>query len=245
MQERIWDKHLTERDKEVLKASGYGTLGGFGKRPALLVIDASWAFCGEKREPIMEAIKRWPNACGDEAWDAVAVMRKLIDASHDKGVPVIYTTGAYRKDGWDAGSWLWKVGRMTEQQKADRAQGIDGDEIVHAIAPGPKDIVIHKQKPSGFSSTEMVAYLNLLGCDSVIVTGGTTSGCVRATVVDAFSLNYRVAVVEDGCFDRLQSSHALSLCDMNAKYSDVVPHETVLDFLQSMTPGLYPLPSGV
>ncbi len=79
-----------------------------------------------------------------------------------------------------------------------------------------------KQKPSGFFGTNMASYLTLLGCDSVIVTGTTTSGCVRATVLDAFSLNYRIALAEEGCFDRSQASHAINLCDMNAKYADVV-----------------------
>ena len=98
----------------------------------------------------------------------------------------------------------------------------DGNEIVAEIAPGPQDIVIYKQKPSGFFGTNMASYLTLLGCDSVIVTGTTTSGCVRATVLDAFSLNYRIALAEEGCFDRSQASHAINLCDMNAKYADVV-----------------------
>ena len=84
------------------------------------------------------------------------------------------------------------------------------------IAPGPQDIVLKKQKPSGFFGTNLPSYLTLLGCDSVIVVGTTTSGCVRATVVDAFSLNYRVIVAEEGCFDRSEASHAVSLCDMHA-----------------------------
>ena len=78
----------------------------------------------------------------------------------------------------------------------------------------------------------MASYLTLLGCDSVIVTGTTTSGCVRATVLDAFSLNYRIALAEEGCFDRSQASHAINLCDMNAKYADVVKTSEVLDVLR-------------
>ena len=76
----------------------------------------------------------------------------------------------------------------------------------------------------------MASYLTLLGCDSLIVTGTTTSGCVRATVLDAFSLNYRIALAEEGCFDRSQASHAINLCDMNAKYADVVKTDEVLAF---------------
>jgi nicotinamidase-related amidase len=90
----------------------------------------------------------------------------------------------------------------------------------------------------------MTSYLTLLGCDSVIVTGTTTSGCVRATVLDAFSLNYRISLAEEGCFDRSQASHAINLCDMNAKYADVVKTSEVLEFFDSLPTGQYDLPPG-
>ena len=92
---------------------------------------------------------------------------------------------------------------------------LDPNAVVDEIAPGPRDILIQKQKPSAFYATPLQSYLTLLGCDSLLVAGATTSGCVRATVLDAFSSNYRVAVVEDACFDRSQASHAVSLCDMH------------------------------
>jgi len=104
--------------------------------------------------------------------------------------------------------------------------------------------VVLKQKPSGFFGTNMASYLTLLGCDSVIVTGTTTSGCVRATVLDAFSLNYRIALPEEACFDRSQASHAINLCDMNAKYADVVKTSEILAFLDSLPSGLFDLPKG-
>ena len=104
--------------------------------------------------------------------------------------------------------------------------------------------MIYKQKPSGFFGSNMASYLTLLGCDSVIVTGTTTSGCVRATVLDAFSLNYRVAIAEEGCFDRSQASHAINLCDMNAKYADVVKTGDVLTFLDGLPSGMFALPKG-
>ena len=112
------------------------------------------------------------------------------------------------------------------------------------IAPGPRDIVVKKQKPSGFFGTNLASYLTLLGCDSVIVVGTTTSGCVRATVVDAFSLNYRVILAEEGCFDRSEASHAVSLCDMHAKYADVVPTAEVLSYFNRLATGLFDLPAG-
>ena len=83
-----------------------------------------------------------------------------------------------------------------------------------------------------------------MGADSVIITGTTTSGCVRATAVDAFSMNYRVALAEEGCFDRSQASHAMSLCDMHAKYADVVKTAEVLEFFASLPEGLFDLPAG-
>src|SRR4051812_36139769 len=112
------------------------------------------------------------------------------------------------------------------------------------IAPGPRDIVIKKQKPSGFFGTNLAAYLRLLGCDIVIVVGTTTSGCVRATVVDAFSLNYRVTLAEEGCFDRSEASHAVSLCDMHAKYADVVSTAEILSYIDQLPPDLFDLPTG-
>jgi maleamate amidohydrolase len=243
MTEPIWNKFLTERDKAVFAAGGFGARAGFGKRPALLVIDVNWAFCGLRPEPILESIKSWRTSCGEEAWVALDYIKSLIDAARGKGLPVIYTTGERRADNWDGGSWLWKSSRG-EEKGGSPGSNVDGNEIVAMIAPGPQDIVIKKQKPSGFFGTSLTGYLTLLGCDSVVVVGTTTSGCVRATVVDAFSLNYRVALAEEGCFDRSEASHAVSLCDMHAKYADVVPTAEVLSYFDRLPAGLFDLPAG-
>ena len=178
----IWEDFLTERDKAVFGHGGFGARAGFGKRPALLVIDVSYNFC---------------------------------------------------EDGWDAGGWAWKNSRTEEDVTAPNVTGFnrDGNDIMDEIAPSPQDIVIRKHKPSAFSGTPLIAYLNDLGADSLIVTGTTTSGCVRASVIDAFSNNLRVAVVEEGCFDRSQASHAVNLCDMHAKYADVIGVEEALTFI--------------
>ena len=240
---RIWDRFLTERDKEVFANSGYGRRAGFGEHPAFLVIDVNYAFCGDHPEPILESIKRWRNSCGEEAWVGVGHIKKMIDKAHDKGLPVIYTTGVRRADNWDAGGWARKNRRNGEAPKTTSNR--EGYDIVDAIAPGPKDLVIHKQKPSGFFGTPMAGYLTQLGCDSVIVTGTTTSGCVRATVLDAFSYNYRISIVEEGVFDRSQASHAINLCDMNAKYADVVKTDEVLAYFDTLAPGMFDLPKGV
>jgi len=242
MAEPIWNQFLTERDKAVFAAAGYGARAGFGNRPALLVIDVNYNFCGDRREPILESIKRWRNSCGAEAWDGVARIRELIDVAHAQGVPVIYTTGVRRVDNWDSGSWSWKNTRTDERRVAQT--GRDGNEIVDELTPEPHDIVVLKQKPSGFFGTNLFSYLVLLGCDSVIVTGTTTSGCVRATVLDAFSNNFRVTVAKEACFDRSQASHAINLCDMQAKYADVVPVEEVRRYLAGLPKGLFELPRG-
>jgi maleamate amidohydrolase len=245
MSEPIWNKFLTERDKAVFGASGYGAPGGFGKRPALLVIDVNWAFCGDRPEPILESIKRWRNSCGEDAWVALPYIRSLVDKARARGIPVIYTTGVRRGDNWDSGSWSWKNNRSDEDiTNRTVASNLDGNEIMPQIAPEPQDLVIYKQKPSGFFGTNMASYLTLLGCDSVIVTGTTTSGCVRASVLDAFSLNYRITLAEEGCFDRSQASHAINLCDMNAKYADVVKTSEVLTFFDTLPSGLFDLPKG-
>ena len=243
MSERIWDKFLTERDKTVLAASGFGSLADWGKRPALIIIDVNYAFCDGKPMPILESIKKWRTSCGEDAWEAMPVLQKLIWLCRDKGIPVIYTTGTRRPDNWDSGSWSWKSKRRAETPVLD-ADGRDGNTIVDDIAPGPQDIVVLKQKPSGFAGTPLASYLQLLGCDSLIVTGTTTSGCVRATVLDAFSLNFRCTVVEDGCFDRTQASHAINLFDMHAKYANVRPSEDVVEYIKTLPTGMFDLPSG-
>lgn len=244
MSKRIWDDFLTERDRQVLAAAGYGAQQGYGKRPALVVIDVNYFFCGDRPEPILESIKRWRNSCGEDAWPAIKVIGRLLEAARGKGVPVIYTTGTARPDLWNRGSWLWINDRAGEDSAVRRPRNVDGTEIIPEIAPAPQDIVVRKEKPSGFFGTPLLSYLVLLGCDSLIVTGTTTSGCVRATVVDAFSNNFRVTVVEDGCFDRSQASHAINLCDMNAKMADVRASGEVLEFLRQYPPGQFKLPSG-
>src|SRR5690606_2778971 len=149
---------------------------------------------------------------------------------------------------WDAGSWAWKSSRRQEEARTTASlltgAGRDGAEIADAIPPGPREIAIRKQRPSGAAAAPVASDLQLLGGASVIVPGTATAGCVRATVLDAFSLNYRVTVVEDGCFDRAQANHAINLCDMHAKYANVMPSGEVISHLNTLSQGMYDLPSG-
>lgn len=241
MANRQWTSFLTPRDREVFATSGYQKRMGFGTRPALLVVDVTYDFTGDRPEPILESIKRWPNSSGEAAWAAIGAIRGLIDAARGASVPVIYTKSGVRADGWDLGGWRWKHARAGEERQPAKT-GVEGNDIVAEIAPQPRDIVVAKLKASAFFGTALVGLLTQLRADSLIVVGGTTSGCVRASVVDAASYNYKVAVVEEGCFDRAEASHAINLCDMDAKYADVVTSAEALTFLKSLPKEIFDLP---
>lgn len=232
---RIWDEFLTENDQEVIAAAGYQQPMGFGRRPALLVVDASINFTGERPEPILEMVKTWRNACGEPGWVAIGHIARLLAACRRKGVPVFFTTGERRPDGLDSGAWGWKNARA----RRDFEQEERGNAIVPAIAPLESEFVIKKQKPSAFFGTPLSGYLVERGVDTLLVTGVSTSGCVRATVIDGFSYNYRCCVVEEGCYDRSQASHAINLFDMHAKYADVVGVDAALRYVDELPSGLF------
>ena len=247
MTERIWDKYISKRDQGVFNAAGFGQSAGFGERPVLMVIDVNYAFCGDRREPILDSIKRWKLSCGEVAWDALPILVKLIKTAHIKEIPVIYTTGYSRTDKWDRGSWSWKNPRGENLEHSEPAPKTnrDGNDIMDEITPNTQDIVVWKQKPSAFHEAPTMSYLSLLKADTVIIAGTTTSGCVRATAVDAFSHNFHVSVIEDGCFDRSDVSHAITLLDLHAKYADVVKSDGVIEYLYDLPNDLYDLPSGI
>ncbi len=236
MTDRPWDRFLASGDREVMAAAGYGERGGFGERPALLVVDMTYNFCGDRSEPILDSIKRWRASCGQAAWLAVPEIAALITVARQRRVPVVYTLREARDDGWDRGRWRSKNRRGGEDAASH------GNRIIAELAPQSGDIVLRKQKPSAFFATPLVSLLTQLHCDAVIVAGATTSGCVRATVIDAFSYNLRVAVPQDAVFDRAEASHAISLFDMNAKYADVMPAAEIVAWLRTVPPHLFDLP---
>ena len=226
----IWDEVISERDRRVYATAGYGQRQGLGERPALLVIDMTYAFTGDRREPVLESAKRWPNSCGEAAFDAIGQIGRLLAAARTAKVPVIYTRGEFLPGGPEAGRWSGKMARIFDSPPDST---VNGDEIVREIAPQPGDIVIKKDKPSAFFGTPLVSYLVERAVDSLIVTGCTTSGCVRASVIDGFSYNYRIAVAEEAVFDRGEVTHKINLFDMNSKYADVIGVEAALAYLGS------------
>ncbi|MET8352246.1 MULTISPECIES: isochorismatase family protein [unclassified Micromonospora] len=229
---------LDEHERAVFEAAGYGQRAGFGERPVLLVVDVNYNFCGDRPEPILDSIRSWRNSCGEHAWDALPDIGRLTAAARRRGIPVIYSTGQDpRPDGLDSGRWADKNRRRAEDAVVTRGRG---NQIVEQIAPEDPDIVISKPKPSAFFATQLNSLLVELKADSVLVCGATTSGCVRATVIDGFSNNYRMAVVADCTFDRVQLSHRVNLLDMQQKYADVVTLDETLEFLDSLPDSLFP-----
>jgi nicotinamidase-related amidase len=224
---RPWDSVITDRDRAVLAASGMGQRGGIGSRPCLLVVDITYAFTGDRPEPILESVKRFPNSCGEEAWEALPRIAELIAAMRSRSLPVIFTRQAPRVDTVTAGAWARKNSRVL----ADTPVGLDPMQIPDLIAPAPGELVIDKDKPSAFFGTTLLSYLHALRVDSIIIAGTSTSGCVRSSGVDAFSYNYPTAVVEDCCFDRSLTSHAVALFDLHSRYADVVRLDELLPML--------------
>ncbi len=232
----IWDDVLTERDRKVFEKSGYGNRAGFGQRPALLVIDMNYNFVGDHPEPILKSIERFRNSCGEEGWQGVHRIRELLEEARKKHLPTFYTTGHEGGPSLAFGRWHGKNRRGAEDKAATWRKG---NEIVAEIAPQEGDVLIRKQKPSAFFGTPLMSMLNEVQADTVLVTGCTTSGCVRASAIDAFSYNFRVAVVEECVFDRGQASHKINLFDMNMKYADVVSLHETLEYIRSLPDTLY------
>lgn len=229
--ERPWDRLIPEHEKAVYEAAGYFKRGTWGSRPALLIVDVIYNFTGDRPEPILESIKRFRNSCGEIAWQTIPRIAALLEVARAHDVPVFFTTSGYRRTAAGAGSWAQKSSRAAAPTEHELRLGT---EIVKEIAPLPDEIVIRKDKPSAFFGTPLVSHLVLRGVDTVVVTGTVTSGCVRATAVDAFSHNYRVVVVEDCVFDRAETTHLINLFDLDAKYADVVSSREVIAYFEGL-----------
>jgi nicotinamidase-related amidase len=232
----VWDDVLPESDKQVFDAAGYGKRQGYGSRPAVIVVDVSYNFVGDTPEPILDSIKRYRNSCGEQGWESVKSIKKLLDSSRAKNLPIIYTTAPPRRKSVIAGRWAGKNYRAAE---IFTEATHEANAIVEEIAPQEEDILIFKDKPSAFFGTPLISYLTELQVDSLIIAGTVTSGCVLATVLDGFSHNFKVSVVEECVFDRGEMSHKVTLFNMHAWAADVVTLEDVEDYLAELPENLF------
>lgn len=218
-----WDDVIDEADLRVYEAAGFGHSGGLGDHPALVVIDVQYRTVGHQRQDILSAIQNeYVTACGERAWDAIESLSPVIRAWRERGLPVLYPYVAPKEKG-RAGRLAGKVPSIVDVDES-------GYGFVEEVAPSEQDLLIPKDHPSAFFGTSMLSHLIERRIDTLIIAGATTSGCVRATVVDAFALNFKVGVVRDAVFDRGRVSHKVNLFDMATKYADLMSAEEALQY---------------
>ena len=231
MAQRVWDPFLSERDR-IRAGLEPAPRKGVGKKPALLMVDLyRWAF-GDAPEPLLDAIKTWPGSCGLAGWEALPHIERLLVEARELGVPVLHITGAPDVPGWrDATP---RGGRREDPAAAARLQR--RYEIMESVAPIDGEVVLRKSAPSAFWGTSLIGHLVGLGVDTLVIAGESTSGCVRATVVDGKSYRFKVVVPEPCVFDRDEASHAINLYDIDQKYADILPLQETLAYLRSVSP---------
>lgn len=216
-----WRDMIPAQDWSRLKNAGYGAAGGLGHSLALVIVDVTYGFLGQAGQDLITAERVYPGACGPTGWAAVSVMKRLVTAARQAGRPILYT----RPAGTDL---VNRLGGKPKKARPSRSLPPDAREIVADLAPCPQDFVLEKPRASAFFATPLTQFLIAEGIDSLLVVGGTTSGCVRATVVDAASNGFATAVVEDAVFDRSPLSHAVNLFDIRQKYADVITSSVAL-----------------
>lgn len=211
---RPWDNIIGQDEIDAYNAAGFGKSSGLGKRPALLIIDVQYRTVGTTPMPFWQSIEEFPTSCGQVGWDAVTHIKSLLNYFRKRRWPVLYPYVAPKMN--------FDQGRLAEKVPALMGVAEKGYEFVADIAPQPEDILLPKKHPSAFFGTPLVSYLVDKNVDTLVVTGCTTSGCVRGSVVDGFAYNFRIVVPHDAVYDRSDTSHAVNLFDMSAKYADVM-----------------------
>jgi maleamate amidohydrolase len=193
-----------------------------GRNPAVLAIDLyNKAYQGGSR-PLREVNRRYPGSCGENAWKAIEPTQALLAAARRAGLPVIYTTRHAETDG---------------VRSTHRRMGKEVEELYHIkdeLTPLPGELVIYKERASGFFGTPLIAHLRKIGADSLIILGESTSGCVRASTVDAYSYGFHTVVVEECTYDRSMLSHKVNLFDLHHKYADVMHLDEVIEHLAGL-----------
>jgi maleamate amidohydrolase len=221
-----WRAAIPAEEWEIYDQAGFGRASGLGSSPAVLVIDVQYRTVGDEPAPLRESMRRfYRTSCGERGWEAVGSIARLLAAARERSVPIIYPHVA-PKQSIDAGRTGAKIPSLMDVP--DR-----GYEFVAEVAPASGDLLIPKRHPSAFFATALTSYLIDMGVDTVILTGATTSGCVRASAADAFAYNFRCAVVEECVYDRATLSHNVNLFDIQSKYADVISLDAATDYLRS------------
>ncbi len=190
-----------------------------GDRPALLAIDLyNLVYRGGAKEP-HELVSEFPSSCGRYAWEAIEPTKSLFGAARQAGIPVVYTTAPTTSS------------VVATNRQAGLGSQDEDYEIFEAFAPQEGDVLIVKERASAFYGTPILPELNRLGISSLIVCGESTSGCVRASAVDAYSAGYHVSIAEECVFDRSLLSHKINLFDLHHKYADVLGTEDIVAHL--------------
>ena len=201
-----------------MRHEGFHGRAGFGSRPALVVVDVNLGFTDPES----------PLVCDLE--DVVAAIQRLLREMRRAGFPVVYTTVSYTDgDKRTAAAFIDKVPALLTLEAGSRWVEIDP-----RIAPVQDEPVLNKLFASAFYGTALASFLAANGCDSLIVTGASTSGCVRATVVDALQHGYRPIVPREAVGDRNPAAHEANLYDIDAKYGDVVSVDEVVVHLEEL-----------
>ncbi|MBN1226551.1 MAG: isochorismatase family protein [Deltaproteobacteria bacterium] len=221
----IFDDVLTEVDREVIRRGGYGKPRGLGNNPAFIMIDLQYNYTGDDK-PILDQIHDWPSGVGESSWRAIQRIKELLAISRDKKIPILYTMQVQTNIEFDG------FAAKTDREHSQYLRGAKGTMIVDELAPEKGDLVIEKSYSSAFYGTPLLSFLIKLRTDTLIVAGGTSSGCIRATCVDAVARNFNVAVVEDCIYDRISISHKVALLDLWLKYCDVITSDEAVTYLR-------------
>jgi maleamate amidohydrolase len=193
-----------------------------GDNPAVLAIDLyNKAYQGGSR-PVIEVDREFSGSCGENAWTALPPTQQLFAAARRAGIPVIYSTR--HADTGGVHSTNRNIGRERDDIYAIKAE----------LAPEPGELVIYKERASAFFGTPLIAHLQMKRIDSLIICGESTSGCVCASTVDAYSYGFHNVVVEECTYDRSLLSHKVNLFDLHHKYADVMHIEEVLAHLDGL-----------
>ena len=200
-----------------VRQRGFGNRVGFGLRPALLVVDFSRTFTSPDA------------ALGGEMAEPIRQTNRLIGAARSAGCPIFFSTIAYADPKRDAGVWGRKIVGL-----ADLKLGSPGVEQDPRLDVATQDRIVVKRGASCFFGTSLDAELRTAGVDTLVIAGCTTSGCVRASAVDACQLEYRTIVAAEATADRLAAAHSQSLVDIDLKYGDVMPVDAILEALSKL-----------